>query len=357
MPALVLPSVRETAPGKCGHASRSLMPRPFALRPAASTELFRRWAPRRLLIGVLLWISHTWLPAQALGQNRADPIGLRAALTDGITDDRLTIGVWFATEHQAASPATSVEMNRFGERVAVRGWLVVCTVRVSTHAGLHISSHFPSITGIALRDDQLQGETFRIAGWGDTSIIGWYRFPSTSSWHVTMNVGASLPTGRPTAPHFNPRFPVQSLVPLSTLQAGSGTVDPVLGGSLNWQQQDSSRTKVFFAAAARLPMSANQYLLAAGGVWEGNAGISRQTKWPWLVATGRLRVFYRERDLFPEEPVSVGGGKWLSFAPGAAIEKGGFSLQAELAIVVYRQLANRQLESTWQAKVGAVRVF
>ena len=110
------------------------------------------------------------------------------------------------------------------------------------------------------------------------------------------------------------------------------------------------------SAAARVPVRENEFGLRTGASWEASAGASREIRWHSLVAIGRLSWLHREQDVFEGVPVLVGGGDWLALAPGVAIGLGKCTIQAEINLI-YRSLANRQLDSSWQLQLGFVRSF
>jgi hypothetical protein len=57
-------------------------------------------------------------------------------------------------------------------------------------------------------------------------------------------------------------------------------------------------------------------------------------------------------------PVLVGGGNWVYASPGMAVMVGkGINVQAEVKLPVYRQLANRQLDSRAIFQFGVTRGF
>jgi hypothetical protein len=57
-------------------------------------------------------------------------------------------------------------------------------------------------------------------------------------------------------------------------------------------------------------------------------------------------------------PVLVGGGNWLYLTPGVAVMVGkGFNVQADVRLPVWRDLANRQLDSHAIWQLGLSRSF
>jgi hypothetical protein len=283
-------------------------------------------------------------------------------LTDGITRGKAQAGVWLLAENRDTPYDGSTETpNPLKERTTVRVLLLTGDVRLTMNMGLQISATIPDITRSAVVDrpaGELQfSETFR--GLGDTSAIAWYRVPNAIGWNVTLNGGLSLPTGRTEPPRFRNELDGDSLVPVSRLQRGTGTVDPLFGITAN--QLVSSLfppgTRVFLTAAARVPVYENGFGLRTGGSWEIGAGASREIRWHALTAIGRLSWLHRNQDVFHGVPVLVGGGDWLAVAPGVAVSLGKSTVQAEVKLPLYRSLANRQLDSSWQAQIGFVQSF
>jgi hypothetical protein len=67
---------------------------------------------------------------------------------------------------------------------------------------------------------------------GDMSVLGWHRLRPVRRWYPLLNFGISLPTGETETPRFRPELANGSLVPLSRLQRGTGTFDPIIGASI-----------------------------------------------------------------------------------------------------------------------------
>ena len=283
-------------------------------------------------------------------------------LTDGVTSGRVQAGVWLLAENRDTPYDGSTETaNPLRERTTIHVLLLTGDVRLTSRLGLQFSATIPDVTRSAVINRPTGevhfSETFR--GLGDTSAIVWYRLPNASKWSVTLNGGMSLPTGRTEPPRFHPELEDDSLVPISRLQRGSGTVDPMFGASANRVLVGifPPGTRVFVSAAARVPVQQNGFGLRTGASWETSAGASREIRWHTLVAIGRLSWLHREQDVFEGVPVLVGGGNWLALAPGLAIALGKSTLQAEVKLPLYRSLANRQLDSSWLLQLGWIRSF
>jgi hypothetical protein len=283
-------------------------------------------------------------------------------LTDGVTTGRWQAGVWLLAENRDTPYDGSIETpNPLREQTTIRVVLLTGDVRFTKNFGLQISATIPDVTRTAVVDRPAGefrfSETFR--GLGDTSAIMWYRVPNSTGWKLTLNGGASLPTGKTEQPRFRSELDDDSLVPVSRLQRGSGTVDPLFGVSANrlFNRIFPPGTRVFVSGAARVPLQENAFGLRTGASVEVSAGASREVRWHSLVAIGRLSWLHREQDVFEGVPVLVGGGSWLAFAPGVAVGIGKSTIQAEVKFPLHRALANRQLDSSWQVQLGFVRAF
>ncbi len=120
--------------------------------------------------------------------------------------------------------------------------------------GLQASTAIPLIarTGIVHRTT---GDTpFRdeVRGLGDTVVGAWYRGGSPSAMELDRQWCAVAPTGATRAPRFRPELNEGSLVPLSRLQRGSGTVDPTFGVSAERPLHGGRWVSSF---AARVPVA------------------------------------------------------------------------------------------------------
>ena len=77
-----------------------------------------------------------------------------------------------------------------------------------------------------------------------------------------------------------------------------------------------------------------------------------------VMAFGRLDWVHREQDTFNGSPVLVGGGNWIYVTPGIAVMIGkGVNVQTDVRVPVYRNLANRQLDSSAIWQFGVSRSF
>lgn len=271
---------------------------------------------------------------------------------------RFKVGAWLVGEDRdtAFDGSTEVE-NPLRERTRILLPLATLDVRLTERIGLQAAAAIPDIT----RTASIVGpagtlnyrENFR--GLGDTSVLGWYRVTPIRRWYPLLNVGLSIPTGRTEAPRFRPELDDGSLVPMSRLQRGSGTVDPVFGASLTRSREPWTH---FASVAARTPLYENRHGLRTGASFEINAGAARSV-WTHRVAVfGRLGWLHRQQDVFRGTPVLVGGGNWLYATPGVGILAGkGLNVQAEVKLPIHRSLANTQLDSSAIFQVGISRAF
>lgn len=230
-------------------------------------------------------------------------------------------------------------------------------VRITNQFGLQAAASIPDVTRSAVVPRPTGAfnfkETFR--GMGDTAVLGWYRLRPVRSWYTVINGGASFPTGKTETPRFRPELESGSLVPMSRLQRGSGTFDPLFG--LNVARRFEALT-VFGSVAARIPLAENDDGLRTGASSEVNTGLARDLGTSRVSALVRLGWLHREQDSFRGTPVLVGGGNWLYITPGIAAQIGkGINVQAEVKMPLYRSLANKQLDSSAIFQFGVSRAF
>jgi hypothetical protein len=146
-----------------------------------------------------------------------------------------------------------------------------------------------------------------------------------------------------------------SLVPLSRLQRGSGTVDPTLGVSA---ERALYGGRWVSSLAARIPVAQNADGLRVGASSELGTGWAHIVKTHRVMAFGRVDWLRRSQDIFNGTPVLVGGGHWLYVTPGVGVLVGkGINVQADVKVPLYRQLANRQLDSRAIFQLGVSRSF
>jgi len=236
-------------------------------------------------------------------------------------------------------------------------WLVTVDMRLFKATGMQLTTTIPDVTRsavVARPDGDLHfSETF--AGLGDMSLIAWHR-RVIRGWNATFNGGTSLPTGRTERPRFSAELEGDSLVPVSRLQRGTGTFDPLFGVTVNraYSQLLPPGTRLFASAAVRAPVAENEYRLRTGASSEIAFGASRESFWHQLVLIARLSWLHRAQDVFAGVPVLVGGGDWIYISPGAAVTLRKFTVQTEFKFPVRRSLANRQLDSPRSFQIGAI---
>ena len=279
-------------------------------------------------------------------------------MTDGVVGSRVKLGAWLVAEDRDAAYDGSTEVeNPLRERTQIRVPLLTVDVRLTERFGVQAAATVPDITRTANIPRPTGTFNFRetFSGIGDTSVIGWYRLRPQNRWNVTLNAGASVPTGRTERPRFRPELEGGSLVPMSRLQRGSGTVDPLFGVNIDRRVQ---RLVIFGSLAARTPLYENTDGLRTGASWEVNGGAARPLGHHRLIGFGRLGWLHRRQDVFTGTPVLVGGGDWLYLTPGIAVQVGkGINAQAEVKLPVYRSLANTQLDSSAIFQFGVSRSF
>src|SRR5262245_12769142 len=146
--------------------------------------------------------------------------------------NRVKVGAWLVSEERdRAYDGRGETDNPLQEETSIRVPLLTLDVRITQQFGIQAATTIPSITRTAVMPRATGplnfSETFQ--GMGDTSVLGWYRLAPIHRWNVVFNVGASLPTGRAENPKFRETLEGGNLVPMSRLQRGSGTIDPLVG--------------------------------------------------------------------------------------------------------------------------------
>ncbi len=279
-------------------------------------------------------------------------------LTDGVTTSRVKVGIWLVAEdrdnpYDGSDPTD----NPLQEETHIRVPLMTVDVRFTEQFGVQAAATVPDVTRTAVvaRPGATLNYRETFHGFGDMSLLGWYRLHPIRRWNVVINVGASIPTGKTEVPRFSSALDDGSLVPVSRLQRGTGTVDPLLGLNVD---RKFARLSVFASVASRLPIAENRHGLRTGASWEASGGVSRPLGTHRIVGYGRLGWLHRQQDVFNGTPVLVGGGHWLYITPGVAVLVGkGVQAQAEVKLPAYRLLANRQLDSSAIFQFGVSRAF
>lgn len=271
---------------------------------------------------------------------------------------RIKLGAWLVAEDRDDAYDGSSEVdNPLQERTRIRVPLLTLDVRVTDRFGVQAAATLPNITRTAIVPRPGGSLDFKetFSGIGDTSLLGWYRLRPINRWNVVLNAGASLPTGRTETPRFRTELEDGSLVPMSRLQRGSGTFDPLFGVNVD---RRFGLVTAFTSVAARTPVTQNDDGLRTGASWEVNGGAARQLGHHRLIGFGRVGWLHRRQDDFNGTPVLVGGGDWLYVTPGIAAQVGrGITVQAEVKVPVYRSLANTQLDSSAIFQLGVSRAF
>ena len=271
---------------------------------------------------------------------------------------RFKIGAWLVGEDRDTAFDRSGEVeNPLRERTRIVVPLATFDLRLGPRVGLQVAATVPDVTRTAVIARPAGPFDYRenFRGLGDTSVLAWYRLKPIRRWYPLLNFGTSIPTGRTETPRFRPELDDGSLVPMSRLQRGSGTVDPVFGASLTRSRDPWTH---FASVAARTPLYENRHGLRTGASFEINGGAARAL-WTHRVAMfGRLGWLHRQQDVFRGIPVLVGGGNWLYATPGIGVLAGkGVSFQAEVKLPIYRSLANKQLDSSAVFQLGISREF
>lgn len=279
-------------------------------------------------------------------------------MSDGVMPGRFRVATWVVTERRdRVYDGSTREDNPLDERTAITVPIVSVDYRITTKLGLQASTAAPFVarTGTVQRGSGPLPFRDEVRGLGDTVVGAWYRDGSPSQWSWTLNAGLSLPTGSTRAPRFRDELDNGSLVPMSRLQRGSGTWDPVFGFAL---ERPVSGGRWISSLAARAPIAENRDGLRTGASFELGSGWAHTVRTHRVMAYARIDWLHREQDVFNGTRVLVGGGDWLYATPGVAVMVGkGINVQADVKIPVYRNLANRQLDSRAIFQFGISRSF
>lgn len=235
--------------------------------------------------------------------------------------------------------------------------LVTLDVRLSERFGVQAAASIPDVTrsGVVQRGTGPVNFSETFSGLGDTSVVGWYKLAPKHGWYTVVNLGAALPSGRTEVPRFRAELEEGSLVPMSRLQRGTGTFDPLLGANI---AKRLGIYTTFGSVASRLPLYENGDGLQTGSSWELNGGAARELGTHRLTGIARLGWLHRAQDAFRGTPVLVGGGNWLYLTPGLAAQIGkGINVQEEVKVPIYRSLSNKQLDSRAVFQFGVSRAF
>ena len=279
-------------------------------------------------------------------------------MTEGVGGGQFKVGAWLVAEDRKRAYEGSSEVeNPMSERTRILVPLITFDVGITPRFGLQAAASIPDVTRTATIQRTTGPFEYRenFSGLGDISVLGWYRLRPVNRWTPLVNFGVSVPTGKTETPRFRPELEEGNLVPMSRLQRGSGTFDPIVGLNLNWGSDPWTR---FASVAARLPVYENDEGLRTGASFEVSAGTARYTSIRKIGVFGRASWLHREQDVFRGTPVLVGGGDWIYFTPGVGVLVGrGVNVQAELKLPLYRSLANTQLDSRAVFQVGVSKAF
>jgi hypothetical protein len=278
-------------------------------------------------------------------------------MSDGSMPGRFRIATWVIRERRdRVYDGSAREDNPLDERTAITVPLVSVDARITSHVGLQVQTTVPLIarTGVVHRSGQSIAFRDEVRGLGDTTAGAWYR-DSSRGWAWTLNAGVSVPTGSTRKPRFRPELEDGSLVPMSRLQRGSGTWDPLLGVAI---ERAVAGGRWVSSVAARTPVGESEDGLRIGASWELGSGWAHTIRTHRIMGYARADWLHRQQDVFNGTPVLVGGGNWLYASPGIAVMIGkGFNVQAEVKVPMYRSLANRQLDSRAIFQFGISRAF
>lgn len=279
-------------------------------------------------------------------------------MTEGVAGSRFRVGAWLVTEDRDRAYDGSSEVdNPMRERTQITVPLLTLDLRLTDRFGIQAAASVPDVTRSAViprASGALDfSETF--SGIGDTSVVGWYKVRPVRQWYPVVNFGTSIPTGRTETPRFRSELQNGSLVPMSRLQRGSGTVDPLAGAHIG---RRFGKATVFGSVAARIPLYENGDGLQTGASAETNVGLARELGHHRITGLARVGWLHRQQDTFRGTRVLVGGGSWLYVTPGIGVLVGkGVNVQAEVKLPLYRSLSNKQLDSSAIFQFGISRAF
>lgn len=271
---------------------------------------------------------------------------------------RVRVGAWVVAEDRdRAYEGSSEAENPLQERTQIAVPLLTLDIRMTERFGIQAAASLPDVTRSAVVPRTTGSINFSetFSGLGDTSIVGWYKLRPFRKWYPVVNVGTSLPTGRTETPRFRAELENGSLVPMSRLQRGTGTFDPIVGAHVG---RKFGKSTVFGSLAARMPFYENGDGLKTGASAETNGGVARELGHARVTGLARIGWLHRQQDQFRGTPVLVGGGNWLYLTPGVGVLVGkGVNVQAEVKIPLHRSLPNKQLDSRAIFQFGISRAF
>jgi hypothetical protein len=279
-------------------------------------------------------------------------------MSDGVMTGRWRASTWIVAERRdRVYDGNRSEANPLDERTAITVPLLSVDYRVTPRFGVQAAVGVPLIarTGVVTRPAGTTAFRDEVRGLGDVIAGAWYRGGSPGRWSWTANAAVSVPTGATRRPRFRDELEDGSLVPLSRLQRGTGTWDPVFGIAV---ERPVRGGRWVSSLAARTPVAESREGLRTGSSWELGSGWAHTVRSHKVMAFARFDWLHREQDVFNGTKVLVGGGDWLYASPGLAVMVGrGVNVQADVKLPVYRQLANRQLDSRAILQIGVSRSF
>jgi hypothetical protein len=271
---------------------------------------------------------------------------------------RFRVATWLVAERRdRVYDGDRRQANPLDERTSITVPILSVDMRLTPRWGVQISTAVPLIarTGVVQRAGGPFAFRDEVRGLGDSTAGVWYRGGSPGRWAWTLNAGVSVPTGSTRMPRFRDELQGGSLVPMSRLQRGSGTWDPVFGISA---ERPLRNGRWVSSLALRAPAAESREGLRVGASWEAGTGWARNIATHKVMMFGRVDWLHRQQDVFRGTPVLVGGGDWFYATPGLAVNVGkGVNVQADVRLPIYRRLANRQLDSAAIFQFGISRVF
>lgn len=289
-------------------------------------------------------------PTPAFAQTPVLLSGWRSAVPADITPNRVAFAVsWTTDTYDSVYDGSAVIANPASERARVRTWFFVTDLRVVSDFGVQITANW--FEGEWQARGAAAGASDRraaLAGWGDTSVLAWYRLVASAPWHVNVLVGGTVPTG--TLPSSRPgeRFDEGSLLISSRLEQGAGAFIPVVGATANRASGSGSRgPRWSLQAIGKLPVAADGQGYVTGAAWEAIGGVSGLGPWTAVAVDTRLHFVRYERDrppnVLPEG--GVPGDMRVVAAAGATWKVARLSARAEVVWPVYRIYRIPQLDS------------
>ncbi|MFT7620351.1 MAG: hypothetical protein ACI97A_004008 [Planctomycetota bacterium] len=202
-----------------------------------------------------------------------------------------------------------------------------------------------------------------ISGLGDTLLLfKWTVFDTgvpeeeqlewlakEARWRIRVDFGASLPTGKTRTPSL-----ASAGTPVSLLQAGSGTVQPLLGVGV---RADWGGLAATLDVQSRLPLYENDNDFQEGVSILTSLGLEVRPVGD-LIFRIALETDYRKRDLQGGNRIQPGGGVRLAVHPTivwSPIEN--LHVFGGVTLPIYRDAPDRILDTNLTVEFGATYVF